>query len=70
MCRAALAAVHAAIIAAGAHKGRLRRIMILGGPRVLRGDVAQGINDAVDDLLDQQAVLALAHDPDHRFGTR
>jgi hypothetical protein len=34
------------------------------------GDVAQGIDDAVDDFLDQQAVFAFAHHPDHRLGAR
>src|SRR6516165_11004005 len=30
--------------------------------------VGERIDDAVDDLLDQHLVLALAHDADHRLG--
>src|ERR1700738_2109957 len=38
--------------------------------RGLGGDVAQGIDDTVDDFLDQHPVIAFAHDPDHRLGAR
>ena len=33
-----------------------------------RARVGQRVDDAVDDLLDQDAVVALAHDADHRLG--
>ena len=55
-----------------AHRGR--RVSApatqLWSLRGLGGDVAQGIDDTVDDFLDQHPVFALAHDPDHRLGAR
>ncbi len=36
--------------------------------RRLGGRLAQRIDDAVDDLLDQHLIVALAHHADHRFG--
>ena len=35
-----------------------------------RRRLAECIHDAVDDLLDQHLIVALAHHPDHRFGSR
>src|ERR1700730_7751105 len=49
--------------AAGANADQVARVVERSG-----GDVAQGIDDAVDDFLDQHAVLAFAHDADHRLG--
>src|SRR5262249_22458740 len=34
------------------------------------GGVVERVDDAVDDLLDQHLVVALAHDADHRLGAR
>ena len=47
-----------------------RSLLTAGRKPRLRGGVAQGIDDTVDDRLDQQAILAFAHDPDHRLGAR
>src|SRR5258706_13579700 len=38
------------------------------GAEASRGGIGEGIDDAVDDLLDHHLVVALPHDADHRLG--